>query len=187
MLPFPKEALVCRSRAGGNPRTRTACAYVFQALTPGLQSLYCLRSRTNRLQFRRGLLLWLCAVVRVASGSAPLCAVPPVRWGALSPPFAKCLGGLRYAHQSSSFHLSCPDRHRHACCQFSVHGSRSGLPTGLFRRSHHREPHDERERFPLSDRSFGPEGGPRCRSSLGQSPRAAVSYTHLTLPTIYSV
>ena len=65
--------------AGRNPRTRTACAYVLQALTPGFQNLYYLWSRVNRLQFRRGLSLWLYAVVRVASGSAPSCAVPPVR------------------------------------------------------------------------------------------------------------
>src|SRR5450756_45292 len=102
MPPFPKEALVCRSPrafpsnapepfsvrrgallrgasgAGGNPRNRTACAYVLQALTPGLQNLYYSWSRVNRLQFRRGLSLWLYAVVRVASGSAPSCAVPPV-------------------------------------------------------------------------------------------------------------
>src|SRR5450759_3722096 len=71
-------------------------------LTPGLQGLYCSRSRTNRLQFRRGLLLWLRAVVCVASGSAPSCAVPPVRWGVLSPLCVTCLGGLRYAHQSLS-------------------------------------------------------------------------------------
>src|SRR5450756_1373462 len=103
MPPFPKEALVCRSPrafpsnargalgAGGNPRNRTACAYVLQALTPGLQNLYYSWSRVNRLQFRRGLSLWPYTVVRVASGSAPSCAVPPVRRGVLSPPFATCL------------------------------------------------------------------------------------------------
>src|SRR5450756_2419288 len=105
MPPFPKEALVCRSRAGGNPRNRTACAYVLQALTPGLQDLYCSWSRTNRLQFRRGLSLWPYTVVRVASGSAPSCAVPPVRRGVLSPPFATCLGDC--AMHTRVYHSIC--------------------------------------------------------------------------------
>src|SRR5664280_2869527 len=184
MPPFPKEALVCRSPraflfntrgalgAGGNPRTRTACAYVLQVLTPGLQDLYCFWSRTNRLQFRRGLLLLLHAVVCVASGPALSCAVPPVSGACCRPHFSPALGGLRYVHQSLSFHLLCPDRHYYACGWLHVCDCTGGLPTSVIRRSHRGKSHDARKWFQLSYRCCKLEGRACCRSSLGQSPRA---------------
>src|SRR5664280_1713290 len=103
-----------------------------------------------------------CAVVRCASGE----------WGVLSPLFATSLGGLRYAHQSSSFHLSCPDRYYYACGRLPVCDRTWGLPARFVCRSHRGESDDDRKRFQLPDRCCKLEGRPCCRSSLGQSPRA---------------